>query len=316
MPICGYGSHFSPWIKDLRYKTLGVIMIVSSSAKSAAMSCADRRPSHDSTVSWHITSFADGVVQRDRSDCLAVEAPLEVQLASEPFTVLMRTPGHDEELVRGLLFSEGIISENSDILAIGPGAFAGDGNLGDTVNVQLAASSTNAGRTAVEDRQFYSSSSCGVCGKKTIASLSVQGQVCESNLRVSLRTLAGLPQQLQSAQSLFALTGGVHASGLFRADGELVAVREDVGRHNALDKLIGWALMQNNPLTEYLLLVSGRVSYEIAQKAIAASLPIIVAVGAPSSLAVELSNRFKITLVGFLRAGGMNIYTSPERIVE
>jgi len=255
--------------------------------------------------------------ERDQMDRVAVEAPLELRIAGKPFTVLMRTPGHDEELVRGFLFCEGIIHRATDIVAIGPPAKLNESERGNVIDVQLAAPCQHAAKDAESDRLFYSSSSCGVCGKKTIAALAVRGPVCESGLRISRQVLADLTNRLQAAQRTFALTGGVHASGLFTTDGNLVAVREDVGRHNALDKVIGWALAAGKiPLAEHLLLVSGRVSYEIVQKAVAASLPIIAAVGAPSSLAVELAQRFKITLIGFLRASGMNVYTNPQRVVE
>ena len=165
------------------------------------------------------------------------------------------------------------------------------------------------------DRNFYSSSSCGVCGKKTIASLEVKGTVSDSRWTIEQSILATLPDQLRAAQQAFAKTGGVHASGLFTPQGELLEAREDVGRHNALDKLIGWALKAGRiPLSDCVLLVSGRVSYEIVQKAVSASLPLIAAVGAPSSLAIELAERFNITLIGFLRSDTMNVYANPARV--
>ncbi|MCU1277956.1 MAG: formate dehydrogenase accessory protein, partial [bacterium] len=158
-------------------------------------------------------------------------------------------------------------------------------------------------------------SSCGVCGKNAISALRVRAPVVSSSLRVSAATLSSLPDRLRAAQPLFARTGGVHASGLFAADGTLEAAREDVGRHNALDKLIGWALaLRRIPLADRLLAVSGRVSYEIVQKAIAAGIPIIAAVGAPSTLAIDLAEQFELTLVGFVRDGGMNVYTHGERV--
>ena len=167
------------------------------------------------------------------------------------------------------------------------------------------------------DRSFYSNASCGVCGKKSIESLQVKGRIADSPLVVSRSILGELPGRLRDAQTTFAKTGGVHASGLFSAGGELIALREDVGRHNALDKLVGWALENGEvPLSDYVLLVSGRVSYEIVQKAIVASIPIIAAVGAPSSLAVELSEQFHLTLVGFLRSDSMNVYSHGERIIN
>lgn len=266
----------------------------------------------DAAVSSRVHTLAEGAPDRDRMDWVAVEAPLEIRIGIKPATVLMRTPGDDEELVRGFLFSEGIIGGLDEITAISrPSKPTGD-QQGNVIAVQLAASHT---RPTI-DRNFYSSSSCGVCGKKTIASLEVKGNVSDSSLKVERRVLARLPQQLRDAQSTFAKTGGVHASGLFTPEGELIAAREDVGRHNALDKLIGWALAAKRiPLADCLLLVSGRVSYEIVQKAVSASLPLIAAVGAPSSLAVELAERFNLILVGFLRPDAMNVYTNPARVV-
>jgi FdhD protein len=225
----------------------------------------------------------------------------------------MRTPGNDEELVRGFLFSEGIITSTDDILSIGRPPNLSGSLQGNVIVVQMAALRKGPGI----DRNFYSSSACGVCGKKTIASLEVKGAVSHSSLTVERSVLATLPAQLRAAQPTFEKTGGVHASGLFTADGDLVVVREDVGRHNALDKLIGWALAAGKtPLSNFLLLVSGRVSYEIVQKAISASLPLIAAVGAPSSLAIELAERFHLTLVGFLRPDTMNVYTNAARVIE
>lgn len=266
----------------------------------------------EATVSSRVHTLAEGAPDRDRMDWVAVEAPLEIRIGLKPATVLMRTPGDDEELVRGFLFSEGIIGGLDDITSIGrPPHLTGE-QEGNVITVQLAASR----QRPTIDRNFYSSSSCGVCGKKTIASLEVKGAVSDSRLKIEQRVLARLPQQLRDAQSTFAKTGGVHASGLFTPAGELIAAREDVGRHNALDKLIGWALEARRiPLTDCLLLVSGRVSYEIVQKAVSASLPMIAAVGAPSSLAVELAERFNLTLVGFLRPDAMNVYTNPTRVV-
>lgn len=165
------------------------------------------------------------------------------------------------------------------------------------------------------DRAFYSNASCGVCGKKTIESLEVKGVISRSSFTVRRSILCGLPNQLRNAQTTFVKTGGVHASGLFTIQGDLVVLREDVGRHNALDKIVGWALAEGKlPLSNLVLLVSGRVSYEIVQKAVVAGIPLIAAVGAPSSLAVDLADRFGLTLVGFLKPESMNVYTHPERV--
>jgi FdhD protein len=248
-----------------------------------------------------------------RDDCIAVEAPLELRIGGKAATVLMRTPGHDEELVRGFLFSEGLIGEADDILSMERPTGLDGSQQGNVIAVRLASARQGMGL----DRLFYSNSSCGVCGKKSIASLEIRGPICDSSLRVQRNMLSSLPDRLKAVQPTFALTGGVHASGLFTPQGELVAVREDVGRHNALDKLIGWALAAGKvPLANHVLLVSGRVSYELVQKAIIAEVAVIAAVGAPSSLAIELAQRFNITLVGFLRAETMNVYSNPGRLVE
>jgi FdhD protein len=245
-------------------------------------------------------------------DWVASEAPLEVRISGVPTTVLMRTPGHDEELVRGFLYNEGVVSSAEDIVSVGPSHASPEDVGGSVINVQLA-----AGRHAETlDRAFYSNASCGVCGKKTIESLEVKGAITQSRLAVRRSILGSLPDRLRDAQTTFAKTGGVHASALFTVEGELVVLREDVGRHNALDKIIGWALSEGKlPLSDYVLLVSGRVSYEIVQKAVVAGIPLIAAVGAPSSLAVDLAERFQLTLVGFLKPSSMNIYTHPERVV-
>jgi FdhD protein len=244
-------------------------------------------------------------------DWIASEAPLEVRIGGIPTTVLMRTPGHDEELVRGFLYGEGVVSSADEFVAVGPVHSSPEDVGGSVINVQLTPD--RKGRTL--DREFYSNASCGVCGKKTIESLEVKGTIAKSNVVVQGSLLRSLPDRLRDAQTTFARTGGVHASGLFTPEGELVVLREDVGRHNALDKIIGWALSEGRlPLSNHLLLVSGRVSYEIVQKAVVAGIPFIAAVGAPSSLAVDLADRFHLTLVGFLKRDSMNIYTHPERV--
>ena len=269
-------------------------------------------PTGDAMVSSSVHRIAEGVPDRDRMDWVAVEAPLEIRIGPKPTTVLMRTPGDDEELVRGFLFSEGIITSMDDIVALGRPTNLSGAEEGNVITVQL----TTSRKRPVIDRNFYSSSSCGVCGKKTIASLEVKGTVSDCRFKVARNVLATLPHQLRAAQSTFVKTGGVHASALFTPVGEMIATREDVGRHNALDKLIGWALAARKiPLSDHLLLVSGRVSYEIVQKAVSASLPLIAAVGAPSSLAVELAERFNLTLVGFLRLDAMNVYADPAQVI-
>jgi FdhD protein len=224
----------------------------------------------------------------------------------------MRTPGHDEELIRGFLYSEGIVTAASEIRSVRL-RHQGEEFRGSVADVELAPA--RRGRTL--DRAFYSNASCGVCGKKTIASLEVRGPLASNSIVVRRSVLETMPAALRAGQGTFAKTGGVHASGLFTPDGTLVVLREDVGRHNALDKIIGWALGEGLlPLTAYVLLVSGRVSYEIVQKAVVAGIPFIAAVGAPSSLAVELAARFQLTLAGFLKVGSLNVYSHGERIAD
>lgn len=262
---------------------------------------------HDSADSSiapsRVCRFATGAEDVERIDDIAVEAPLEVHINGQPTTVLMRTPGSDEELVTGFLFGEGIIKSAGDIRSI-------QSAERDIIHVELV-----SGRSPAPERLFFSNSSCGVCGKKTIDSIQVQAAPSDSKLSVSRRVLQTLPEKLRQAQTAFAKTGGVHASGLFSASGELLVLREDVGRHNALDKLVGWALANGRiPLSDYVLLVSGRVSFELVQKTACAGLPVIAAVGAPSTFAIELAERFHLTLVGFLRADSMNVYANRWRV--
>ena len=245
-------------------------------------------------------------------DRVAVEAPLELRLGARPFTVLMRTPGDDEDLARGFLFTEGLIARADDIAGLSrPEGLSGD-EVGNVLAVELRPGLV----PPPYERVFYSSSSCGVCGKASIAQLAVHAAPIESRLTVKHRVLSALPEKLRATQRVFAETGGLHAAALFSPDGRLTAAREDVGRHNAVDKLAGWALAAGRlPLAEQVMLVSGRIGYEIVQKALVAGVPIIAAVGAPSSLALELAAQFGLTLVGFLRDDAMNVYTVNQRIV-
>jgi FdhD protein len=275
---------------------------------------AKATPAPDESIATiRVTTLAAGAIARQRVDSVAVEAPLEVRMAEKPTTVLMRTPGADEELVTGFLFGEGMISGPSDILSISRPIEPAEAERGNVIDVHLA----NPAAARTLDRLFFSNSSCGVCGKKTIGSIQINAAASDSKLKMARAVLQGLPTRLRAAQSAFAATGGVHASGLFTPAGDLVALREDVGRHNALDKLIGWALAAERiPLADYVLLVSGRVSYEIVQKAACAGVPVVAAVGAPSSIAVELAEQFNLTLVGFLRADSLNVYANGWRVSE
>jgi FdhD protein len=244
-------------------------------------------------------------------DRLAAEAPLELRLGTRAFTVIMRTPGDDEELARGFLYTEGVIAKAADIVSITrPERLSGD-EVGNVLSIELR---PGASAPPVE-RLFYSSSSCGVCGKASIAQLAVQAPPVDSKLAVKHQVLSALPARLRAAQRVFDETGGLHGAALFHPDGRVLQVREDVGRHNAVDKLVGWAVNEGRlPLADFVLLVSGRVGYEIVQKAVAAGLPVVAAVGAPSSLAVDLAEQFGLTLVGFLREDGMNVYSRNDRV--
>jgi FdhD protein len=235
-------------------------------------------------------------------DDLAVEEPLEIRVNGEPVAVTMRTPGHDEELAIGFLRSEGVRA-----VAAHPTADL----AANTIDVEVE------GRIDSERlrRNFYTSSSCGVCGKGALEAVSVQAPRVESDLKVPAALVSELPDRLRGAQPTFAATGGLHATGLFSADGDLLCVREDVGRHNAFDKVVGRAFLDGLlPLADKLVCVSGRLSFELVQKAAVAGAPVVVAVGAPSTLAVELARDRGITLCGFVRDGRMNVYTEPGRI--
>ena len=261
----------------------------------------------------HLT--ADSAVTRPET--LAVEEPLEIRVNGTPITVTMRTPGSDFELTQGFLLTEGLIAHRWDVVSVRYCRRAARHGA-DAYNVVDA---TLAPGVRTPDlnvtRNFYTTSSCGVCGKASLDAVRLTSRYAPSDQRVSLsrHTLASMPHQLRSAQRIFGSTGGLHGAALFESDGTMLAAREDVGRHNAVDKVIGWAVQGDRvPLQAMVLLVSGRVSFEIAQKAVMAGIPIVAAVSAPSSLAVELASQFGLTLVGFLRGDSMNVYTRPDRI--
>jgi len=257
-------------------------------------------------------------------DAIAIEEPLEIRLAySKPdgrraeqsISVTMRTPGNDAELAAGFLFTEGIIRSADDVERIGPCGPPAANGLINVVRVELAES------VAVEldrlERHFYTSSSCGVCGKSSLEAVAVQGRydINEAEFQLGADVLGSLPAELRSQQAAFEVTGGLHASGLFDSSGQILQVREDVGRHNALDKLIGHALMHGMlPLSRYGVIVSGRASFELLQKAMMAGLPMLAAVGAPSSLAIELARGFDMTLAGFVKPDLFNLYARPDRV--
>ncbi len=276
------------------------------------------------TRSYSILDFSDNARQ-EREDRLVVEEPMEIRLLFGPLekrivrslSVTMRTPGEDEELAAGFLFTEGILSSPEQIEAIeARGVDASGQATGNTIRVAL--------RPEVEvdfarlQRHFYTSSSCGVCGKASLEMLQLRGALTvDAEWKISAAARRQLPDRLRAAQPTFELTGGLHAAGLFDSAGQLRGVREDVGRHNAVDKLFGRAFLDRHMPLELLgLVISGRVSFEIMQKALAARVPVIVAVGAPTSLAVDLAIEYGLTLVGFASAKRLNVYAGRHRIEE
>ncbi|WP_395743166.1 formate dehydrogenase accessory sulfurtransferase FdhD [Prosthecobacter sp.] len=245
------------------------------------------------------------------SDVTAREEPLEIRVEGRSVAVVMRTPGHDEELAAGFLVSEGVVKNPRDILEVSqcPSTNNEHGNI---VDVLLGGAVVNWDSLT---RHVFSASSCGLCGKTSIESVFQQFPAVKGDWQVSPELIATLPAKLRAAQEAFAKTGGLHASGLFDLDGNLVVLREDVGRHNALDKILGHALQRGLlPLDRHILLVSGRVSFEIIQKALAGGIPLVAAISAPSSLAVDFAREAGQTLVGFLRGETMNVYTHPKRV--
>ncbi len=264
---------------------------------------------------------------RQRADLLAVEEPLGIRVGGEALTMTMRTPGDDIELTAGFLVSEGIVARREDVreIRLCDGASCrherhDDHEIGNITDVTLTAAAT---ATALGRRRgFMTTSACGVCGKTSVEEIRVTARVplAADQARFDAATLATLPARLRQAQRVFASTGGLHAAGLFTPAGDLIAVREDVGRHNAVDKIVGWALLQDRlPLRGTALLVSGRASFELVQKAVLAGIPLLAAVSAPSSLAAELAAESALTLVGFLRGGtdgtSMNVYTGMQRVL-
>ena len=250
------------------------------------------------------------------SDRAATEEPLEVRLHDHPFAVIMRTPGADRELAAGFLLAERVIAGADDLGNIAHCTDPGAEHRENIVNVTLAnGSAETIGRLLADRRQVTTNSSCGMCGRRTIESLAADVTPIRATWTVPASTIAALPERLRARQAVFDETGGLHAAGLFARDGGLVDVAEDVGRHNAVDKIVGRMLMREAlPLSNHLLCVSGRTSFEIVQKAIFAGIPIVAAVSAPSSLAIELAQEYGVTLVGFIRGDSFNIYAHPERV--
>ena len=253
----------------------------------------------------------------ERPDSLVVEEPLEIRVGGAALAVTMRTPGDDMDLAAGFLVSEGVVSGAGDVRAIRycAGAVDGDANTYNVLDVDLDPSVAPPDPSL--QRSFYTTSSCGLCGKASLDAVrtSARWSVADDPVRLTAAVLATLPDRLRGAQRVFDKTGGLHAAGLFDAGGDLLCLREDVGRHNAVDKVVGWALREGRlPLRGTVLLVSGRASFELTQQAWMAVIPALVAVSAPSSLAVDLAVEAGMTLVGFLRGTTMNVYAGAERV--
>ncbi|WP_030263708.1 formate dehydrogenase accessory sulfurtransferase FdhD [Streptomyces violens] len=268
------------------------------------------------TARRRVLRIRDGVPSH-RPDTLAAEEPMEIRVGGRPLTVTMRTPGDDFDLAAGFLVSEGVVHAAGDVAGIRycAGATSDGGNTYNVVDVVLG-KGVPAPDASLE-RNFYTTSSCGLCGKASLDAVrtSATWSVADDPLSIGPEVLTTLPDQLRAAQRVFDSTGGLHAAGLFTPDGELLCLREDVGRHNAVDKVVGHALRSGLlPLRETVLMVSGRASFELVQKAVMAGIPMLAAVSAPSSLAVDLAAESGLTLVGFLRGTSMNVYTGSERL--
>lgn len=260
-----------------------------------------------------VSEWEGGKVRRVQ-DYVVGEEPLEIRVGKSPLSVTMRTPGHDLELAAGFLFTEGLIQGREQIASLGYVASSKAQENGNVVQIELQAGKLlDLERT---QRNFFAASSCGVCGKASIDSVRVRGiEPPNPDLRIDPEILCRLPDALREAQAIFGRTGGLHAAGLFDTQGNLIAQREDVGRHNAVDKILGWALLEGKmPLSSYVLMVSGRGGFEIVQKAIVAGVPVVASVSAPSSLAVRLARELRLTLVGFLRGKRFVVYAGEERL--
>jgi FdhD protein len=261
----------------------------------------------------HVTAV-DAVA---RPETLVVEEPLEIRVNGTPITVTMRTPGSDVELAQGFLLTEGIVARRDDIVRVEYCRGSGEDGL-NTYNVLDVTLGPDVPPPDVDPtRNFYTTSSCGVCGKASLEAVRLISKhgPGDDPMTVTSETLSAMPDKLRRAQKVFAATGGLHGAALFDTDGTALVVREDIGRHNAVDKVVGWALEQRKiPLGGTVLLVSGRASFELTQKAVMAGIPVLAAVSAPSSLAVDLASQSGLTLVAFLRGDSMNIYTRPDRV--
>jgi FdhD protein len=260
-----------------------------------------------------VFEWDDGKVRR-KDDYVAAEEPLEIRVGQDPLSVTMRTPGHDFELAAGFLFTEGIVQRREQIISLENHPEDGVEDRGNLVRADLAPESMPDFEKM--RRHFFAASSCGICGKASIDAVRSRSlRTPNPDFRLDPEVLVRLPDALRASQAVFGWTGGLHAAALFSAEGELLVLREDIGRHNAVDKIIGWALLENRiPLSDTILLVSGRGGFEIVQKAIVAGLPVVASVSAPSGLAMQLARELRLTLIGFLRGRRFVIYAGEDRV--
>ena len=268
-----------------------------------------------------VTAPSDGKTggAASRADFLAAEEPLGIRVDGTALTMTMRTPGNDLELAAGFLVSEAVVRSAADIaeIRVCDGTSCGHGDHDEPGNFADVSLAPGVAVQPAARRNFMTTSACGICGKTSVEDICVlpHAALLTDETRFPAAVLASLPDRLRTAQRVFSRTGGLHAAGLFTSSGELITVREDVGRHNAVDKIVGWALLNDKlPLTSCILLVSGRASFELVQKAVLAGIPLLAAVSAPSSLAADLADEAGLTLVGFLRGLTMNVYARPHRL--
>ena len=260
-----------------------------------------------------VVEWDDGNLRR-KEDYLAAEEPLEIRVGEKPLSVTMRTPGNDLELAAGFLFTEGLVQRREQILSLEINQESDEPNRGNLLRAELAPECTADSEKL--QRNFFAASSCGICGKASIESVRSRAlQAPNPAFAIDPEILIGLPDSLRASQAVFGRTGGLHGAALVDPQGKLLVTREDIGRHNAVDKVVGWALLEGRiPLSESILLVSGRGGFEIVQKAIVAGLPVVASVSAPSSLAVQLARELRLTLIGFLRGRRFVIYAGEERV--
>lgn len=290
-------------------KARGYVFVIRCDRRDALA----RRPR--SVALTQVVEWDDGNLRR-KEDYLAAEDPLEIRIGEHPLSVTMRTPGHDLELAAGFLFTEGIVEGRGQILELEENAGENPANRANAVRAMLVPEAM-PDFTKIR-RHFFAASSCGICGKASIEAVRTRTLAPLSDgFTIDPETLIRMPEALRKSQAVFGRTGGLHAAALLSAVGELLVLREDIGRHNAVDKVIGWALLDDRvPLSSTVLLVSGRGGFEIVQKAIVAGLPVVACVSAPSSLAVQLARELRQTLIGFLRGRRFVIYSGEERIAK